>query len=50
MGGRRTLKAFENSHLSEDSCVRNVGAEVAGKEIGVLNSDIGGVTGGRSVL
>lgn len=50
MDGRRTLKGFESSYWSEDSHVRNVEAEVAGKGMGVLNLDVGGDAGGRSVL
>lgn len=50
MGRRRALKAFESSHWSEDSYVRNVNAEAAGKGIEVLSLDIGGDIGGRSVL
>lgn len=50
MGRRRTLKAFESSHWSEGSYVRNVDAEAAGKGIEGLSLDIGGDIGGRSVL
>lgn len=50
IGWKADLKAFESSHWSEDSFVRNVEAEVAGKGMGVLNLDVGGDAGGRSVL
>lgn len=42
--------AFESSHWSEYCYVRNVGAEVAGKGMGMLDLDVGGDAGGRSVL
>lgn len=36
MGGRRTLKTFESSCWSEETCVRNVGRKWLGREWGCL--------------